>query len=50
VHFDELAIPREFIGKNYDQDPAYRQAFQHWINQRWLEKDERLAQLHAKRP
>src|SRR3546814_17148816 len=33
VHFQELKIPPQFIGRNYDQDGAYRLEFQGWINQ-----------------
>jgi 1-acyl-sn-glycerol-3-phosphate acyltransferase len=46
AQFEEVAIPAEFIGKSYDQDMGYRQAFQQWINALWVAKDERLAQLH----
>jgi hypothetical protein len=35
VHFEELKIPPQFIGKNYDQDGEYRLQFQGWINQLW---------------
>lgn len=45
VHFEELAIPQEFLGRSYDQDAEYRAAFQQWINQLWEGKDERLEQL-----
>ncbi|MFI8479944.1 acyltransferase [Pseudomonas sp. NPDC078700] len=46
VNFQELKIPAEFIGKNYDQDPQYRQAFQQWVNVLWQAKDAELASLH----
>lgn len=45
AHFEELPIPRQFIGKSYDGDEAYRQEFQQWINGLWSEKDERLERL-----
>ncbi|MEE1926129.1 acyltransferase [Pseudomonas sp. 148P] len=47
VEFEELRIPQEFLGRSYDQDEAYRQAFQQWINQLWERKDERLKQLRG---
>jgi len=47
VAFEELQIPGEFLGRSYDQDAEYRQAFQQWINQLWERKDERLEQLRA---
>ncbi|MFQ6573189.1 acyltransferase [Pseudomonas sp. UM16] len=46
VHLEELPIPQEFLGKNYDQDEAYRLAFQQWINQLWQDKDALLERLH----
>nr|WP_319527334.1 acyltransferase [Pseudomonas laurentiana] len=49
VHIQELAIPEEFLGKSYDQDDAYRLAFQQWINRLWEEKDQHLTQLHRQR-
>lgn len=45
VHFEELAIPAGFLGKNYDQDETYRLAFQQWINQLWQDKDALLERL-----
>jgi 1-acyl-sn-glycerol-3-phosphate acyltransferase len=50
AHFEEVAIPAEFIGKSYDQDLEYRQAFQRWINELWVEKDALLEQLHQRYP
>jgi 1-acyl-sn-glycerol-3-phosphate acyltransferase len=45
VAFEELAIPSEFIGRSYDQDDAYRLAFQQWVNQLWERKDAELQRL-----
>ncbi|MNC59493.1 putative acyltransferase YihG [compost metagenome] len=50
VHLEELAIPEEFLGKNYDQDEAYRLAFQQWINQLWQDKDALLEHLEHNTP
>jgi 1-acyl-sn-glycerol-3-phosphate acyltransferase len=50
AQFEEVAIPAEFIGKSYDQDMEYRQTFQQWINQLWLDKDARLEALHREYP
>jgi 1-acyl-sn-glycerol-3-phosphate acyltransferase len=50
AHFEEVAIPAQFIGKSYDQDLEYRQAFQRWINELWVEKDALLVQLHQRYP
>ncbi|MEO4046268.1 acyltransferase [Pseudomonas sp. CAU 1711] len=50
VRFDKLAIPAEFIGKNYDQDEAYRLSFQQWVNQLWQAKDTQLDELRRQYP
>jgi 1-acyl-sn-glycerol-3-phosphate acyltransferase len=50
VRFDQVEIPRDFIGRNYDQDEGYRLSFQQWVNQLWEEKDALLARLHAEYP
>ena len=50
VVFEELPIPAEFIGRNYDQDAEYKLAFQGWINQLWEDKDRQLDQLHREYP
>ncbi|MEX6503579.1 acyltransferase [Pseudomonas zhanjiangensis] len=41
-----LPIPADFVGRNYDQDEAYRLSFQRWVNQLWQAKDAELAGLH----
>ncbi|GLZ86671.1 acyltransferase [Metapseudomonas resinovorans] len=50
VRIEKLEIPREFIGKNYDQDEQYRLAFQQWVNRLWKAKDAQLARLHQQFP
>jgi hypothetical protein len=35
---------------DYENDPAFRQTVQNWVNQLWMEKDARIAQLRAERP
>jgi len=32
-------IPAEMVGGSYENDPAFRERFQTWINDLWLEKD-----------
>lgn len=39
VHVRERAIPAGFAGGDYENDPAFRERFQAWINDLWLEKD-----------
>ncbi|MCG8906564.1 acyltransferase [Pseudomonas sp. DP-17] len=50
VRFEEMEIPRQFIGRSYDQDEGYRAEFQLWVNQLWERKDQLLAQLHREFP
>lgn len=50
AHFEEIKVPPQFIGKNYDQDGEYRLEFQQWINQLWEEKDLLLQRLHREYP
>lgn len=45
MHIEIVPIPREFVGKDYSNDEAYRNAFQAWVNQLWQEKDQLLEQL-----
>ena len=32
---------------DYENDPAFRQAVQNWVNQLWREKDQRIQQLRG---
>jgi 1-acyl-sn-glycerol-3-phosphate acyltransferase len=50
VRFERLAVPAEFIGRNYDQDEQYRLQFQQWVNQLWTAKDAQLGRLHEQYP
>ena len=50
VRFEKMAIPAEFVGRNYDQDEAYRLQFQQWVNELWQTKDAQLAELHQRFP
>lgn len=43
-------IPAEFLGKDYQNDAAFRAEFQTWVNQLWAEKDAELTQLHKDHP
>lgn len=49
VHIQHLKIPKEFIGGDYENNAKYREAFQQWLYQLWLEKDERIGQLFDKK-
>jgi 1-acyl-sn-glycerol-3-phosphate acyltransferase len=50
VRVEQVEIPRQFIGKNYEQDQAYKLEFQHWVNQLWQAKDAQLAILRHEFP
>ena len=50
VRFEQMAIPASFIGKNYDQDDAYRLEFQQWVNQLWEQKDAQLETMKQQFP
>jgi 1-acyl-sn-glycerol-3-phosphate acyltransferase len=50
IRIEQVEIPREFLGKNYDQDENYRREFQLWVSALWECKDALLAQLHAQYP
>ncbi|WP_028240645.1 acyltransferase [Stutzerimonas azotifigens] len=45
MRLEPRSIPSEFLGRNYDQDDAYRLAFQQWVNALWAQKDETLEAL-----
>lgn len=45
VHVERVEIPREFFGRNYEQDSAYRVNFQRWMNTRWEAKDALLERI-----
>lgn len=42
VRAQELVIPKEFINGDYENDPAYRENFQKWINDMWVAKDAQI--------
>ncbi|MCY1419171.1 putative acyltransferase YihG [compost metagenome] len=50
MRFEELEIPRQFVGRSYDQDEVYRLEFQQWVNQLWERKDQLLLQLRRDFP
>lgn len=48
VDIRERIIPKEFFEGDYQNDAAFRERFQLWINDLWLEKDALLTSLKAK--
>jgi 1-acyl-sn-glycerol-3-phosphate acyltransferase len=49
VEINRLPIPAEFIGEAASHDPQYRSKIQTWLNDVWLNKDRRIAELLGKR-
>lgn len=47
VNIRERAIPAELLGGDYQNDPAFRERVQAWLNDLWLEKDRLIANLRA---
>lgn len=43
-------IPPHFCQRSYEDDPAFRQEFQAWINEIWRHKDETIKLLSSRRP
>lgn len=39
VRVHEMAIPQEFIEKDYNEDLQFREQFQQWTHELWLQKD-----------
>ncbi|MBN1614453.1 MAG: acyltransferase [Deltaproteobacteria bacterium] len=47
VRMQSLPIPKRFIGADYENDEGFREEFQQWVHQIWLDKDRQIARLHA---
>jgi 1-acyl-sn-glycerol-3-phosphate acyltransferase len=45
VHVQELPIPADAVGGDYEGDPVFRETFQTWMNGLWQAKDARVAAL-----
>jgi len=45
VRVSVLPIPKEFIGKNYEEDNDVREEFKKWVNQLWQEKDQLIEEI-----
>jgi 1-acyl-sn-glycerol-3-phosphate acyltransferase len=43
VNIRERPIPAELLGGDYQNDPAFRERMQTWLNELWLEKDRLIA-------
>ncbi len=47
VRVDKVTLPPDILQGDYENDPAFRQHFQAWVNQLWSEKDQLLTRLKA---
>ncbi len=45
IHFEQQTIPESFIGRSYQQDAEFRNDFQAWVNQLWVEKDQLMLEM-----
>ncbi len=45
VNVRKIDIPREFLGKDYSNDPEFKAAFQSWLNDLWEDKDRLIDEL-----
>lgn len=42
-----LAIPREYYGRDYQNDAEFQDSFRNWMNDYWAGKDKEIIRLHA---
>ena len=47
VRVKVLPIPKDIVGVNYEEDKAFREKIQQWVNQLWQEKDNRIEAILA---
>lgn len=45
LDIEKLPIPEEFLAGDYSDDPVFREQFQNWVTQLWLEKDAKIDQI-----
>jgi len=45
VRVKTLPVPENVVDKDYQNDKAYREKIQQWINQLWQEKDQRIERI-----
>ncbi len=44
VFVEEVKIPSQFVGGNYQTDPEYKANFQAWVTELWTEKDQLIGE------
>lgn len=45
VDLHKIDLPEWLLAGNYEDDEAYREKFQHWVDQIWQEKDQRISRI-----
>lgn len=50
VHVRSMPIPKDLVGGDYENDPAYRERIQAWLAALWTDKDERIGRMLAGEP
>lgn len=45
VDLHKIDLPEWLFAGNYEDDEAYREKFQHWVDQIWQEKDQRISRI-----
>ena len=45
VRVNILSVPENVVGMNYEEDKAFREKIQQWVNQLWQEKDQRIEEI-----
>lgn len=49
VHLRKIELPEWIFNGSYEDDPAYRQQFQQWVDEIWQQKDQLIAQMKAQK-
>ena len=47
VRVRHLQLPRHVLQGDYANDPVFREAFAHWVQQLWHDKDAQIAGIMA---
>ena len=45
VNLRKIEIPSWVLGNNYEEDAEYRERFQHWVHELWVEKDQLIEHM-----
>ncbi len=45
VNIEKVDIPKEFLGKSYNNDEVFKEDFQKWVTERWEKKDLLISEI-----